>query len=120
MNECRTNTDTELQSPKYYKRIVDLFKTLANPVRLKIVDLLSHGPLCVCNIEPYFDISQAAISKHLKTLVMAEILEYKQVGAKNIYKLQENKILDFLKSADNFSENLIQIKLQRYREFDSP
>ena len=45
-------------------------KALADPVRLQIVDVLRRqaGEVCVCDLEPLFDISQPTLSHHLRRL----------------------------------------------------
>jgi ArsR family transcriptional regulator, arsenate/arsenite/antimonite-responsive transcriptional repressor len=45
-------------------------KALADPVRLQIVDVLRRqaGEVCVCDLQPLFDISQPTLSHHLKKL----------------------------------------------------
>ena len=45
-------------------------KALADPYRLRIIALLAAqpGPLCVCDIEGQFDLSQPTISHHLRVL----------------------------------------------------
>jgi ArsR family transcriptional regulator len=45
-------------------------KALSDPIRVQLVDVLrSHaGEVCVCELEPLFDISQSTLSHHLKKL----------------------------------------------------
>jgi ArsR family transcriptional regulator, arsenate/arsenite/antimonite-responsive transcriptional repressor len=52
-----------------------LLKALADPTRLRIVNLLGSSPLCVCNIEQVLGISQTATSRHLARLQLAGILK---------------------------------------------
>lgn len=46
------------------------FKALADPTRIRILNLLARHrePLCVCDIVSHFDLGQPAISHHLKVL----------------------------------------------------
>jgi len=52
------------------ERLVDTAKVLADPVRLRIVDVLRRqaGEVCVCDLQALFDISQPTLSHHLKKL----------------------------------------------------
>ena len=50
-------------------------KALADPTRLRILNLLGPGPLCVCNIEQVLGITQTAASRHLARLQSVGILE---------------------------------------------
>lgn len=50
--------------------LVDIARALADPVRLQIVDLLraQGAAVCVCDLQPRFDITQPTLSHHLKRL----------------------------------------------------
>lgn len=60
----------------------ELFKALSDPTRVRIVNLLggSPAPVCVCDINAHFDLSQPTISHHLKKLVAAGVLQREQRG----------------------------------------
>lgn len=49
-------------------RSVQLFKALADETRLRILNLLAHGELCVCEIEQVLEIGQSKASRHLAYL----------------------------------------------------
>jgi ArsR family transcriptional regulator, arsenate/arsenite/antimonite-responsive transcriptional repressor len=57
-----------------------LFKTLADPARVKIVNLLarSEEPVCACEFMPALGLAQATVSHHLKKLTDAGLLEREQ------------------------------------------
>src|SRR5919198_603376 len=59
-----------------------LFRVLADPARVKIVNLLatSDGPVCACEFEPALRLSQPTVSHHLKKLTDAGLLEREQRG----------------------------------------
>jgi ArsR family transcriptional regulator len=59
-----------------------LFKALADPARVKIVNLLarSETPVCACEFEPALDLSQPTVSHHLKKLTDAGLLDREQRG----------------------------------------
>lgn len=59
-----------------------LFKALAHPARVRIVNLLAtrEQPVCVCEFVPAVGLSQPTISHHLKRLVEAGLLEREQRG----------------------------------------
>jgi ArsR family transcriptional regulator, arsenate/arsenite/antimonite-responsive transcriptional repressor len=60
----------------------DVFKALADPARVRIVNLLatSGEPVCVCNLIKPLGLSQPTVSHHLKRLVDAGLLEREQRG----------------------------------------
>ncbi len=58
-------------------------KALADPTRLLIVDALrkaSPEAVCQCELLPLFDISQAALAKHLKLLIDAGLIGVERRG----------------------------------------
>src|SRR3954468_23520334 len=59
-----------------------LFRTLADPARVKIVNLLatSDEPVCACEFEPALRLSQPTVSHHLKKLTEAGLVEREQRG----------------------------------------
>jgi ArsR family transcriptional regulator len=59
-----------------------MFKAIASPVRLQMVDLISRlgGQICVCDIESQFELSQPTISHHLKILRKAGIIDCERRG----------------------------------------
>lgn len=59
-----------------------LFKALADPTRVRLVNLLANSsePVCVCEMNEHFDIAQPTLSHHLKKLVDAGLLSREQRG----------------------------------------
>ncbi len=58
-----------------------VLKALADPVRLKLVNVIAtSGEACACDFPDLVDKTQATVSHHLKQLVQAGILEREQRG----------------------------------------
>jgi ArsR family transcriptional regulator, arsenate/arsenite/antimonite-responsive transcriptional repressor len=59
-----------------------LFRVLADPARVKIVNLLARSvdPVCACEFEPALRLSQPTVSHHLKKLTEVGLLEREQRG----------------------------------------
>jgi ArsR family transcriptional regulator len=59
-----------------------LFKALADPARVRIVNLLarSDAPVCACVLTPALGLSQPTVSHHLKKLTEAGLIEREQRG----------------------------------------
>lgn len=57
--------------------ISELFKALADPTRVRIVNLLANSsqPVCVCDLNEEFELSQPTMSHHLKKLLAAGLVE---------------------------------------------
>jgi ArsR family transcriptional regulator len=66
-----------------------VFKALADPSRLRIVNLLANAPesVCVCEFIPALGLSQGTVSFHLKKLLAVGLLEREQRGTWAYYSL---------------------------------
>ena len=71
-----------------------LFKALADPHRVKILNLLatSPEPVCVCEFTGPLGLSQPTVSHHLKKLVDAGLLEREQRGTWAYYGLSRDAV----------------------------
>ncbi len=81
--------------------LTTVFKALANPVRLQMLDILSRqsGEVCVCDVEGYFELSQPTISHHLRVLRQAGLVDAEQRGTWIYYVVRSsalNKVRTFL------------------------
>ena len=66
-----------------------VFKALADPARVRIVNLLANSgePVCVCDITDSVGLTQPTVSFHLKKLVTAGLLKREQRGVWAYYQL---------------------------------
>jgi ArsR family transcriptional regulator, arsenate/arsenite/antimonite-responsive transcriptional repressor len=71
-----------------------LFKALADPHRVRIVNLLatSPDPVCVCEFTGPLNLSQPTVSHHLKKLVAAGLLAREQRGTWAYYSLDRDAL----------------------------
>ena len=77
-----------------------IFCALADPVRLDLIEYLSGGERCVCEILPAFQRSQSSISKHLNILYQAGILDRRFDGKRTLYSIRDPQVLQVIKAAD--------------------
>jgi ArsR family transcriptional regulator, arsenate/arsenite/antimonite-responsive transcriptional repressor len=70
--------------------LAEIFKALADPHRVRIVNLLANAsePVCVCEFMPRLDLAQGTISFHLKKLLAAGLLDRQQRGTWAYYSLK--------------------------------
>jgi len=68
-------------------------KALADINRLRIMNLLLKGELCVCEIEEILGLSQTNVSRHLNKLAIAGLLRYRKESQWVFYKVNA----DFIK-----------------------
>ena len=71
-----------------------LFRALADPARVRIVNLLARNPesVCVCELTPAVGLSQPTVSHHLKKLVQAGLLRREERGVWAFYSLDREGI----------------------------
>ncbi|MEJ6952216.1 ArsR/SmtB family transcription factor [Natronospora cellulosivora (SeqCode)] len=86
-----------------------LFKGLAHPIRIEIIELLKDQELCVCTIYEELEQSQSNISQHLNKLKSYQILESRKDGLKVFYRLKDKKILKILDLAKSIIVKQIQV-----------
>jgi len=55
-------------NPEELKARARVMKALASPVRLKIVDELSRGERCICELQPLFPMNKSTLSRHVAEL----------------------------------------------------
>jgi ArsR family transcriptional regulator len=82
-----------------------IFRALADPARVRIVNLLasSSEPVCVCELTPALELSQPTVSHHLKKLTDAGLLEREQRSKWAFYSLS-GEALERLASLVDFEE----------------
>jgi ArsR family transcriptional regulator len=72
---------------KKYKKRSEIIKALAHPTRLFIIDFLSDGEKCVCEIVKQVDADISTVSKHLLLMKKAGLLEDEKRGLNVFYKV---------------------------------
>ncbi len=65
--------------------IAELHGLLADTTRLRILNLLRGGPLCVCHIVAALDLPQSTVSRHLSWLKVGRLVELNQAERYSIY-----------------------------------
>jgi DNA-binding transcriptional ArsR family regulator len=70
-----------------YKKRSEIIKALAHPTRLFIIDFLSGGEKCVCEIVEQVGVDISTISKHLSVMKNAGLVEDEKRGLNVFYKM---------------------------------
>ena len=70
-------------------------KALSDTNRLMIIDMLSCGELCACEILEKFNITQPTLSHHMKILCECGLVLSRKDGKNNFYRLNELEIKGF-------------------------
>ena len=80
-----------------FKAQARIIKALAHPTRLFIVDELSRGERCVCELTEMIGAEMPTVSRHLSLLKNSGILEDEKRGAQVFYRLRVPCVLNFFK-----------------------
>jgi DNA-binding transcriptional ArsR family regulator len=72
--------------------LVELFSALADSTRCRVVEMLHERPRPVHELAAAFAISRPAISRHLKVLKDAGLVQEEKAGRENVYSLQRGKL----------------------------
>ena len=68
---------------------LNLFQALADPARLRIVEAMKSGECAVGDIVERMDIHQSGVSRHLRILAEAGIVQMRPEGQKRLYSLRK-------------------------------
>ncbi len=77
---------------------VAIFKALADPTRLKILECIKDGEKCICTIVPRTGKSQPNVSQHLKVLKIAGLVDERREGTRFLINVSNPKIFDVINS----------------------
>ena len=92
--------------------ISNIFKALSSSVRVKIIEMLRGGPLCVCHIIEGLGMEQSNTSQHLSVLKKAGIVESRKEGLSVYYKLKHPQVLDMI----NLVEEVLNKQLEETKQ----
>ncbi len=67
--------------------LVQIYECLCDPTRLRLLNVLAQGPLCVCHFQEILDEPQVKISKHLAYLRARGLVEVERQGNWMVYAL---------------------------------
>lgn len=91
-----------------------IFSSLSNPTRRDILARVAQAELSVGELVQKYDVSFAAISKHLKILERAQLITKRREGNKHMVALAPHA----LRSADEYLEQYKQMWEQKFNKLD--
>jgi ArsR family transcriptional regulator len=105
--ECCTPLTAAAMSGEDAATTAQVFKALADPNRVRIVNLLANAevPVCVCDLTPQLGLSQPTVSFHLKKLARAGLLRREQRGVWAYYSI-DRSALDWLATVFRLEEEV--------------
>ncbi len=88
----------KLMKKEDVEKIVNSFKVLNDPTRLKILFSLSLNELCVCDLSYILELSQSSISHQLAVLRMFCFVKFRREGKIIYYSLKDKRIINLIKT----------------------
>lgn len=88
-----------------YAEYAPVFKALSDETRLKIIDMLSCGEMCACDILEAFSISQSTLSYHMKILSDSGLVNARRDGAWMRYTLNKERTDELLAFFTNITRD---------------
>jgi ArsR family transcriptional regulator len=74
----------------------EILKALAQPTRLKILELLRNGEKCICEIVPAINGEQSNISRHISLMQKSHLVTTRKDGVKVMVKVKDPKVFEIL------------------------
>ncbi len=74
-------------------RLADIFKTMGDPTRIKILHALQQKELCVCELSELLEMSSSAISHQLRILRANKLVKYRKEGRSVYYSLDDDHVV---------------------------
>jgi DNA-binding transcriptional ArsR family regulator len=91
------------------QRIIELkaeiLKVLAQPTRLKILELLRNGEKCICEIVPALNGEQSNISRHISLMQKSHLVTTRKDGVRVMVKVNDQKIFEILDKVSAILKN---------------
>lgn len=84
--------------PPVYEAKAELFKTLGHPVRIRVLEVLRHGPANVAQIAEAVGVGGSTLSQHLSTLKRADVVTAHREGSLMIYAVIDPRVFHLLET----------------------
>ena len=92
----------------YYDARAGIIKALAHPSRMLMVDDLSRGERCVCELSELVGADISTVSKHLALLKDAGIVDYRKEGVQHFYRLKAPCVLTVFRCIEAVRQQAVQ------------
>jgi ArsR family transcriptional regulator, lead/cadmium/zinc/bismuth-responsive transcriptional repressor len=101
-----------LVQPGAVQGLADTFSALGDPTRVRILDALSHGELCVCDLAAVLSLSQSAVSHQLRLLRGLRLVKPRRDGRVVFYSLDDQHIIAIFKQTLQHVEESTAVRLR--------
>ena len=76
--------------------VADVFRLLGDPTRVRLLDALTHGECCVCDLAALVGLSESAVSHQLRLLRGARLVRARRAGRMAYYSLDDHHVIGLL------------------------
>lgn len=83
----------------------EVLKALAQPTRLKILELLRNGERCICEIVPAINGEQSNISKHISLMQKSHLITTRKDGVKVMVNVKDPRVFEILDKVSAILKN---------------
>jgi DNA-binding transcriptional ArsR family regulator len=83
----------------------EVLKVLAQPTRLKILELLRNGERCICEIVPAINGEQSNISKHISLMQKCHLITTRKDGVKVMVNVKDPRVFEILDKVSAILKN---------------
>jgi len=94
----------------------EILTAMGHPNRIRIMEFLKDGEKCACEIVPALKIEQSNLSRHMKILVQAGILNSWKDGQKVMYEIADKKFIKILDDISTILKNRIKNRMKMLQE----
>ena len=104
-----------------YEIKANLFKALAHPARIRVLEILSAGeqPTAVSAILAATELEPTALSQHLAVLKRHGVVRARRAGNAVFYELAHRSIADLLVSARSFLADTLRAQQEQLEAFNA-
>ncbi len=86
----------------------EILKALAQPTRLKILELLRNGEKCICEIVPAINGEQSNISRHISLMQRSHLVTTRKDGVRLMVKVKDPEIFNILDRVSKILKNQLK------------
>ncbi|MDZ4133316.1 MAG: metalloregulator ArsR/SmtB family transcription factor [Dethiobacteria bacterium] len=80
------------------KNLVNFFKAMGEDTRVRILTMLLEGEMCGCELIEELNLSQSAVSHHMKILKQADLVNDRRDGKWTFYSINKDGFAGHLDS----------------------
>lgn len=111
----------QLIQADHVTELAETFRALGDPTRVRMLDALSHGELCVCDLATLLGLTESAVSHQLRLLRALRLVRSRREGRMVFYALDDRHIVTlFRQSLRHVQENARAVADTSLRRVRSP